>query len=119
MARFGGKFLHDVRTETGIKGREDFASRRSGVTSMGGFGHVGDLGRFGTEGDACILFNGNAFSPRPLASISARDVEMLEIYLSKMDVTSTVSDKMLGWCAPNSKGEHPTYYVIWEKGRKR
>jgi hypothetical protein len=64
--------------------------------------------------DACILLNGKTQLHQPLATFSAAQVEMLEVYPPQTEITGTVADKMRSpECRAVSLFEHPTYFVIW------
>jgi len=73
---------------------------------------------FTADDDACMLINGLDFELRPLSSYNVNDIEMLEIYPSRSEDSRTVSFRMHGACMENPDGSHPTWYVLWLKGRK-
>jgi len=70
------------------------------------------------EGDACVLVNGQDFERMPLSFYNVDDVELLEVYPSGTEVTGTVADRMRFPCQGWSIVAHPTWYVLWLKGRK-
>jgi hypothetical protein len=60
------------------------------------------------------LLNGKTQLHQPLATFSAAQVEMLEVYPPQTEITGTVADKMRSpECRALSLFEHPTYFVIW------
>ena len=66
----------------------------------------------------CILINGLVQSNRDLSTYSVSDIDFLEVYPPGTELTGTIADRMHGPCASTSLFQHPTYYVLWEKGRK-
>jgi hypothetical protein len=68
---------------------------------------------------ACLLINGTDGIYAKLGNYSTDDVELLEVYPPKTELSGTAS-----WhfhdshCKTMSLIDHPTYYVLWLKGRK-
>jgi hypothetical protein len=54
---------------------------------------------------------------RPLRSYDIDDIELLEVYPSKTEVTRTIGDRMHRPCEERLDGSHRTWYVLWFKGR--
>jgi hypothetical protein len=122
LSRYSGMSLDIVAAQTGAlwtEGRKSGSAAMLSISSAGTNGKVGDGGaRQGVPGDACILLNGKSFVRQPLSSIRAEDVELLEIYPSRSEVTSTVANRMHFQCERSPLGTHPTWYVIWMKGAR-
>jgi hypothetical protein len=66
--------------------------------------------------DACILLNGKDPVVRPLTSFTTDEIEMLEVYPPRTELSGTV-----GWrfyqpaCKPIGVLDHPMYFVVWLK----
>lgn len=73
----------------------------------------------GGEEDGCVLLNGKTQSNVPLSFYNEKDIDFLEIYPPGTELTGSISSRMHGKCAAISLFRHPTYYVLWEKGRKQ
>jgi hypothetical protein len=117
LRRFGTRGLDEVAKLEGVGFKELVAGRRGGVTSINGNGQaVGKSSVGSAEGDACILLDGKFAVRRPLSSFPANELELVEIYPSRTEVTETIADRMHGACAKSPLGHHPTYYVIWTRG---
>ena len=83
------------------------------------FGQTGARKLASGFGDECILLNGKTQLHQPLTTFSAAQVEMVEVYPPKSEVTGTISTKMrTPECQARSLFEHPTYYVIWLRGER-
>lgn len=73
---------------------------------------------YGWDEDSCILLNGTTPIEQPLHTFKADEIELLEIYPAYTELTGTVGAYFVSRkCVPNSLLQHPTYYVIWLKGR--
>ena len=121
LRRYAGAGLDVVAKSIGVEFAEiRVAHRKGGPTSIMGAtrGKVGDLSAFGVAGDACILLNGRTMLHLPLTSFATRNIELLEVYPSRTEVSGSVADRMHGPCQQTSDGHHPTWYVIWLIGEK-
>jgi hypothetical protein len=123
LEKYQGAPLSDLAKELGVNWWENRGrTLPPGVRSLNPSAIGGRVGHYGAstavEGDACILLNGRIFMKRPLTAFIAREIELLEIYPSKREVTTTVADRMHQDCAIRPDGTHKTWYVIWEKGAR-
>jgi hypothetical protein len=120
LRRYGTRGLDEVGKRIGVDFKEMVsARRRGGPRSINGASigvGVGSSGVGRAQGDACILLDGKFAVSRPLSSFVASEIELLEIYPTRTEVTETISDRMHGSCAKSPSGDHPTYYVIWTRG---
>ncbi len=122
---YRGRGLDDVVSQIGARwdemrltGRDAVAPRS--IDKAGTSGIVGRGGeRFRVAGDACILLNGKRFVRQPLSTFRAEDIELLEVYPAKSEVSGTIESLMHFECEGSGlSGARPNWYVIWLKGSK-
>ena len=113
IEKFGTMGLDQVIAALGGTGAIQVAERMAQARQVPRFGPREPAARTALPDD-CILLNGKTQLHQPLATFSAAQVEMIEVYPTRTEVTGTVAEKMrTPECRALSLFEHPTYYVVW------
>jgi len=123
LKSFYGVDLGIATIRMGLNGtRQSIASQQVRSISGGGAPRRLDprgLGAGIESGYACILLNGTEGIYTKLSFYSTDEIEMLEVYPPRTELSGTVSWHFHDMhCQAMSLQDHPMYYVLWLKNRK-
>lgn len=113
LKSYYGRTLDDALLKTGLyRSPYEKSPRPTSINGPMSRGSTMDL----RHDDACILLNGRDPVVRPLTSFSTDEIEMLEVFPPRTELSGTV-----GWrfyqpqCKPIGILDHPMYFVVWLK----
>jgi hypothetical protein len=120
LKSFHGVDLGTATVRMGLGGPLSSIASQQVRSINGGGRRISSSGRgpAAESGYACVLLNGTEGIYTKLSLYSTDEIEMLEVYPSRTELSGTVSGHFHDpHCTTMSLQDHPMYYVLWFRNR--